>query len=360
MEQNSCQNAEINKKWSYFPTFSPLKHYYVRNTASNSIRLTFFNPLACSIFRYFALINALSTTHELRQEETIQRIQHFTTQLRTTMQIGKYNRLLINRFVDFGAYLIDDEDNEVLLPKRYLTGDEELDDEIEVFVYNDSENRPVATTEQPFATVGQFCLLRVKAVNAIGAFLDWGLAAKDLLVPFREQRVRMQAGRSYIVFVYLDPSSQRIVASAKLDKFLSNSIPDYYHRQKVDALIVQQQEIGYRVIIDGKFWGMIYNNEIYQPVNIGEHHMAFVKQVREDGKIDITLAKIEKMRIDDVAELIIKHLNAHNGEMALNDKSSPDDILRTFNCSKKDFKKALGLLYKQHKITLGNVVKRSW
>lgn len=273
------------------------------------------------------------------------------------MRIGEYNKLLINRFVDFGAYLIDDEDNEVLLPKRYLTGFEELDDEIEVFVYNDSENRPVATTEQPVASVGQFCLMRVKAVNAIGAFLDWGLTAKDLLVPFREQRVRMQAGRSYIVYIYLDPSSQRIVASAKLDKFLSNDLPDYYHRQKVDVLIVQQQEIGYRVIIDGKFWGMIYNNELYQPVNIGEHHMGFIKQVRDDGKIDVTLAKIEKMRIEDVADDIFHYLQENGGIMTLNDKSSPEDILRTFNCSKKDFKKALGLLYKQHKVTLGNEVK---
>lgn len=273
------------------------------------------------------------------------------------MKIGQYNKLMINRFVDFGAYLIDDEHNEVLLPKRYLTGDEELDDWIEVFVYNDSENRPVATTEHPHATVGEFCLMRVKAVNAIGAFLDWGLVAKDLLVPFREQRVRMQAGRSYIVYVYLDENSGRIVASAKLDKFLGDSLPDYYHRQKVDALIVQQQEIGYRVIIDGKHWGMIYNNEIYNPVNIGEHHMAFVKQVRDDGKIDVTLAKIEKMRVDDVASEILKYLKHNGGSMTLNDKSAPDDIMRTFNCSKKDFKKALGQLYKQHRITLGDTVK---
>ena len=272
------------------------------------------------------------------------------------MIIGNYNILMINRFVDFGAYLIDKQGNEVLLPKRYLTGEEELDDEIEVFVYNDSENRPVATTERPFATIGQFCLMRVKAVNAIGAFLDWGLVAKDLLVPFREQRVRMQAGRSYIVYVYLDPSSKRIVASAKLDKFLDNTLPDYYHRQKVDALIVQQQEIGYRIIVDGKHWGMIYNNELYQPVNIGEHHMGFVKQVRDDGKIDVTLAKIEKMRIDDVADDILQYLQANGGTMSLNDKSSPEEILRAFNCSKKDFKKALGLLYKQHKVTLGNEV----
>ena len=272
------------------------------------------------------------------------------------MKLGEYNKLMINRFVDFGAYLIDEQGNEVLLPKRYLSGEEELDDYLEVFVYNDSENRPVATTERPFATVGQFCLMRVKAVNAIGAFLDWGLVAKDLLVPFREQRVRMQAGRSYIVYVYLDPSSERIVASAKLDKFLGNTLPDYYHRQKVDVLITQQLEIGYRVILDGKFWGMIYNNELYQQVNIGEHHIGFIKQVRDDGKIDVTLAKIEKMRIDDVADDILNYLQQNGGSMALNDKSSPEEILRTFNCSKKDFKKALGLLYKQHKVSLDDKV----
>ena len=273
------------------------------------------------------------------------------------MEIGKYNKLTINRFVDFGAYLIDNKGNEVLLPKRYLTSEEELDDTIEVFVYNDSENRPVATTEHPHATVGQFCLMRVKAVNAIGAFLEWGLVAKDLLVPFSEQRVRMQAGRSYIVYIYLDPTSQRIVASAKLDKFIDKRIPDYYHRQKVDVLIVQQQEIGYRVIVNGKHWGMIYNNENYNTVNIGEHHMGFIKQVRDDGKIDVTLSKIEKMRVDDVAAAILEHLKSHGGVMTLNDKSSPEDILQAFNCSKKDFKKALGLLYKQHKITLNDDVR---
>jgi len=273
------------------------------------------------------------------------------------MEIGKYNKLTINRFVDFGAYLIDNKGNEVLLPKRYLTGEEELDDTIEVFVYNDSENRPVATTEHPHATVGQFCLMRVKAVNAIGAFLEWGLVAKDLLVPFSEQRVRMQAGRSYIVYIYLDPTSQRIVASAKLDKFIDKRIPDYYHRQKVDVLIVQQQEIGYRVIVNGKHWGMIYNNENYNTVNIGEHHMGFIKQVRDDGKIDVTLSKIEKMRVDDVAAAILEHLKSHGGVMTLNDKSSPEDIQQAFNCSKKDFKKALGLLYKQHKITLNDDVR---
>lgn len=263
----------------------------------------------------------------------------------------------INRMVDFGAYLIDEDTHEVLLPKRYLTPEMKVGDMIRVFVYNDSENRPVATTEEPKAVVGDFALMRVKAVNKVGAFLDWGLVAKDLLVPFSEQRVDMQAGRSYIVRVYLDPASQRIVASAKLAKFLNQTEPDYYHRERVEVLIVQRSDLGYRVIINNEHWGQIYQNETYQDVNIGDRFTAFVKQVRPDGKVDVTLAKIEKMRVDDLADRIEEYLKNHDGEMTLTDKSSPEDINKAFECSKKDFKKALGLLYKQQKVTLGDTVK---
>ncbi len=273
------------------------------------------------------------------------------------MKIGQYNRLRINRTVDFGAYLIDDDTHEVLLPKRYMTPDMKVGDEIDVFVYNDSENRPVATTERPRAVVGDFALMRVKAVNKVGAFLDWGLVAKDLLVPFSEQRVDMQAGRSYIVHVYLDEASQRIVASAKLAKFLNQTEPDYYHREKVEVLVVQRSDLGYRVIINNEHWGQIYQNETYQDVNIGDRLTAFVKQVRPDGKVDVTLAKIEKMRVDDLAIRILDYLQAHDGEMNLTDKSAPDDINKAFMCSKKDFKKALGLLYKQQRVTLSDTVK---
>ena len=270
------------------------------------------------------------------------------------MEIGQYNQLRINRMVDFGAYLVDDDTHEVLLPKRYLTPDMKVDDTVRVFVYNDSENRPVATTETPKAVVGDFALMRVKAVNKVGAFLDWGLVAKDLLVPFSEQRVDMQTGRSYIVRIYLDPASERIVASAKLAKFLNRTEPDYYHREKVEVLVVQRSDLGYRVIINNEHWGQIYQNEIYQDVNIGDRLTAFIKQVRPDGKIDVTLSKIEKMRVDDLAERIHAYLESHGGEMALTDKSSPDDINKAFQCSKKDFKKALGLLFKQQKVILGS------
>jgi len=273
------------------------------------------------------------------------------------MKIGEYNELRINRTVDFGAYLIDDDTHEVLLPKRYLTPEMKVGDTIRVFVYNDSENRPVATTEQPYAVVGDFALLRVKAVNKVGAFLDWGLVAKDLLVPFSEQRVDMKVGRSYIVRVYLDEASHRIVASAKLAKFLNHTEPDYYHRERVEVLVVQRSDMGYRVIVEGAHWGQIYQNETYQDVNVGDRLTAFVKQVRPDGKVDLTLSKIEKMRVDDLSDRILDYLKANNGEMTLTDKASPDDINKVFQCSKKDFKKALGLLYKQQKVTLGDTVK---
>ena len=274
-----------------------------------------------------------------------------------TMKIGEFNELRINRMVDFGAYLIDDDTHEVLLPKRYLSPEMKEGDDIRVFVYNDSENRPVATTEVPHAVVGDFALMRVKAVNRVGAFLDWGLVAKDLLVPFSEQRVDMKVGRSYIVRVYLDEASHRIVASAKLSKFLNRTEPDYYHRERVEVLVVQRSDLGYRVIVNNAHWGQIYQNETYQDVNVGDRLTAFVKQVRPDGKVDLTLAKIEKMRVDDLSDRIEQYLKEHNGEMTLTDKSDPDDINKVFNCSKKDFKKALGLLYKQQKVALGDTVK---
>lgn len=270
------------------------------------------------------------------------------------MYIGKINKLRINRCVDFGYYLVDDEGCEVLMPRRYITPQMHVGDMVEVFVYNDSENRPIAVTEQPKAVVGDFVLMRVKAVNAVGAFLDWGLSAKDLLVPFREQRVRMVAGRWYIVHVYLDHESNRIVASAKLDKFLDNRLPHYYHRQKVDVLIVQRTDLGYKVIVDNLYWGMVYQSETYTSVNVGERHTGFIKQVRDDGKIDVTLSKIEKMRVDDLSQAILDEMKKTGGVLALNDKSSPEDIAKVFQCSKKDFKKALGQLYKLKLVSLND------
>ena len=265
--------------------------------------------------------------------------------------IGKINSLEIARRTEQGFYLIDENGNEVLLPNRYITDDMNIGDTIDVFVYNDSEDRPIATTETPYAQVGEFALLRVKAVNSIGAFLDWGLM-KDLLVPFREQRMRMIAGRSYIVYVYVDDESKRIVASANLDKFLDNKIPEYKFRKKADILVVKRTDLGFKVIVDNLFSGMIYHDEIYQDINIGEHYSAFIKNVRPDGKIDLKLGDREVKRVKGLADVIMDYIKANGGSMQITDSSSPEMIRAVFNCSKKDFKKTLGFLYKAKKIII--------
>ena len=265
--------------------------------------------------------------------------------------IGKINSLEIARRTEQGFYLIDENGNEVLLPNRYITADMNIGDTIDVFVYNDSEDRPIATTETPYAQVGEFALLRVKAVNSIGAFLDWGLM-KDLLVPFREQRMRMIAGRSYIVYVYVDDESKRIVASAKLDKFLDNKIPEYKFRKKADILVVKRTDLGFKVIVDNLFSGMIYHDEIYQDINIGEHYTAFIKNVLPDGKIDLKLGDREVKRVKGLADVIMDYIKANGGSMQITDSSSPEMIRAVFNCSKKDFKKTLGFLYKAKKIII--------
>ncbi|MGN0212385.1 MAG: S1 RNA-binding domain-containing protein [Muribaculaceae bacterium] len=265
--------------------------------------------------------------------------------------IGKTNSLEIARRTEQGLYLNDDCGNEVLLPNRYITDDMNIGDTIDVFVYNDSEDRPIATTERPYAQVGEFALLRVKAVNSIGAFLDWGLI-KDLLVPFREQKMRMVAGRSYIVYVYVDDESRRIVASAKLDKFLDNKIPEYKFRQKVDILVARRTDLGFKVVVDNLFWGMIYHDEIFHDVNIGERYKAFIKAVRPDGKIDLKLGDREVRRVKSLADVIMEYIDNNGGSMKLTDSSSPEMIRAVFNCSKKDFKKTLGFLYKAKKIVI--------
>lgn len=266
-------------------------------------------------------------------------------------KIGKTNELKIAREVDFGFYLKDDEGNEILLPQKYATEDMKIGDKISVFVYKDSEDRPVATTEKPKAEVGQFAFLQVNAVNEIGAFLDWGLI-KDLLVPFREQKVRMVKGRFYTVFLYLDDQTERVVASAKINKFLDNKIPDLKPHDTVSIRIVQRTDLGFKVIVNNLFSGMIYHNEIFSPVNIGEVHPAIVKTIRKDDKIDLIIGKHVKSRVDELAEEIGTILDQQGGTLSLNDSSSPEDIKEVLHCSKKDFKKAVGLLLKSKKIEI--------
>lgn len=266
-------------------------------------------------------------------------------------QLGKTNTLRIRRKTDFGLYLADNDGNEILLPNRYVTADMHTGDNIDVFVYKDSEDRIVATTETPKAQVGEFALLKVVATNSAGAFLDWGLP-KDLLVPFREQKTDMVVGRSYIVYVYVDYNSDRIVASAKINKFLDNCPVKYRQGDPVDIMIAQRTDIGYKVIIDNLFSGIIYHNEIFRTVNIGDRFEAFIKNIREDGKIDVTLADRADRRTPELADKILMYLMSHGRRMTLTDKSSPEAIKSAFECSKKDFKKAIGYLYKKKIISL--------
>jgi predicted RNA-binding protein (virulence factor B family) len=267
------------------------------------------------------------------------------------LQIGKTNNLEITHRVDFGLYLDGGEAGEILLPLRYATRDMKPGDHIDVFIYRDSEDRLIATTEKPYAQVGEFAFLQAKATNNVGAFLDWGLP-KDLLVPFREQKVRMQPGRYYTVYVFLDDETQRIVASAKLQKFLDNKIPDFKVGDEVKARIYQETELGYKVIVNDLFSGLIYHNQIFSEVNIGELHHATVHNVRPDGKIDLILGKKQRNRINDLAEDILDYINECGGRITLTDKSSPEDIRETFQCSKKDYKKAIGTLFKAKEIII--------
>lgn len=269
------------------------------------------------------------------------------------LQIGKFNKLKVVKTVDFGVYLDGGEKGEILLPRKFVPGHLCGEgDEVDVFIYYDSEDRLIATTQTPKVKVGEFARLQVKSVTKVGAFLDWGLEAKDLLVPFREQNADMQPGNYYVVYVYLDFATGRIVASAKLDKFLDNVPPEYSANQPVDILVVQETSLGYKVIIENLHWGIIYHNEIFRPVKIGERLRAYIKQVRDDEKIDVALQPSGYDRIDPLSELILQRLEAENGVLPLSDKSPVEEIARYFQCSKKSFKKAIGALYKARRIVI--------
>jgi hypothetical protein len=268
------------------------------------------------------------------------------------IQLGKKNTLSVLRKVDFGFYLDGAEYDSILLPKRYAPEDLKEGDEIEVFIYLDSEDRIIATTETPLVMVNECGYLLAKDVNDFGAFLDWGLS-KDLFVPFREQKMRMVAGKKYWVYVYVDTETDRIVASAKIDKFLDKYNPPYSEGDEVAIKIHSLCDLGTKVIVDDLYWGVIYENEIFEKLTIGETRIAFIKKIREDLKLDISLTKIGyENKISDIETTIVSALEAHNGFLALNDKSSADEIKDTLSMSKKSFKMAIGGLYKMGKITI--------
>ncbi|RXE71511.1 GntR family transcriptional regulator [Muribaculaceae bacterium Isolate-002 (NCI)] len=267
------------------------------------------------------------------------------------IQIGRYNNLKVVKIVDFGLYLDGGDDGEILLPARYITELPQPGDEMNVFVYRDSEDRLIATTDRPFATVGEFAYLQVTAVNKVGAFMQWGLP-KDLLVPFREQKVSMKQGGIYLVYIYVDDATKRIVASAKIEKFIGNRFPDYAPGTKVKALVYNHNELGYRCIVDNLYHGLIYQNETFRPVELGVEIDAYVKRVRDDGKIDLTVSPVASVRVERLAARILEKVRENNGRLPVSDHSSAELIQEMFECSKKDFKKAIGLLYKQRVISI--------
>ncbi|MDP4207152.1 MAG: S1-like domain-containing RNA-binding protein [Bacteroidota bacterium] len=265
--------------------------------------------------------------------------------------IGKNNTLEVVRMVDFGAYLDGEELGEILMPQKYLPQDCKPGDQVDVFVYLDSEDRLVATTEKPYAMVGEFASLKVVSVNTVGAFLDWGLL-KDLLVPYREQKQKMEVDRYYLVYIYLDHESKRIVASAKIEKHVDNVLPDYEEGQEVDLIICNPTELGYKAIINNAHFGMLYNNEVFTTLRRGQHLKGYIKKIREDEKIDLTLHKPGYEKVEDFTETIVEKLKNSGGFIPVNDKTPSDTIYGLFGVSKKTFKKAIGALYKNRVITI--------
>ena len=270
------------------------------------------------------------------------------------IQLGKYCTLKVVKELDFGMYLDGGEEfGEILLPTKYIPNGTKIGDELEVFLYLDSEDRIIATTLRPFAQAGEFAYLQVASVNRVGAFLDWGLP-KDLLVPFREQRSEMKQGYKYIVYIYADVESRRLVASAKLNKFLDNTPVEYEYNQEVDLLVTQKTDLGWKVIVNSRHSGMIYDNEIFVPIQKGDRIKGYVKHIRSDEKLDITLQKtgynVDAM--DALAKEIFEKLKASGGIIPLSDKSSAEEIAEIFGCSKKSYKKAIGSLYKSKLINI--------
>ena len=279
-------------------------------------------------------------------------IHFYSTLLQKMIKLGRFNDLQIARTVDFGVYMTDGEGVEILMPRKYVPESAAEGDTLHCFVYQDSEARLIATTEHPYAQVGEFASLLVRSVNKVGAFADWG-TSKELLIPHSEQPKEMEEGRRYIVYIHIDEVSGRIVGTARLDKYLDNVPARYEHNQEVDVLVWKPTPLGYKVIIDHLHTGLIYSNQIFQPVHVGEHCKAWVREVREDEKIDLSLQPLGYRNVIDSAESqVLRALHLHGGFLSLTDKSDPADVAEVLQMSKKNFKKAVGALYKQQRITL--------
>ncbi|OQY49845.1 MAG: GntR family transcriptional regulator [Desulfobacteraceae bacterium 4572_87] len=266
-------------------------------------------------------------------------------------EIGRINNLTVKRKRDYGVHLDGGGSGDILLPKKHMPKECRPGDAVEVFVYADREGHLRATTQKPYATVGQFAELRVAANTSAGSFLDWGME-KDLLVPKKEQQSKMAEGKSYVVFVFLDKKTNRVTASSKLDKFLDLQPPDYEVGEGVDLLICDKTDMGYKVVVNNSHWGMVYQNEVFQKLHTGQRLKGYIKLIRDDLKIDISLQQPGYRKIDDISRNILKTIKDLGGNIAVTDKSPPREIYARFGVSKKTFKKAIGTLYKKRLITI--------
>lgn len=269
------------------------------------------------------------------------------------LKLGDYNSLKIVKRVDFGLYLDGGDEGEVLLPKRYCTPQMRLGDELNVFIYLDQDERIVATTEQPLAKVGEFAYLEVAWTNQYGAFLKWG-PMKDLFCPFREQKQRMEQGHSYIVYVMEDEESHRLMATAKVERHIAplDSLKGGVHGDAANCLVWQKTDLGFKVIVDNKYQGLLYDNQIFQPLHTGDRLTAYIDHVRQDGKIDMTLQPTGRQHTLDFAEVLLRYLYENDGRCDLGDKSPAELIADRFKVSKKAYKKAIGDLYRRRLITI--------
>ncbi|QKE62689.1 GntR family transcriptional regulator [Aquipseudomonas campi] len=267
--------------------------------------------------------------------------------------IGRYNSLQVVKQTDFGLYLDGGADGEILLPNRYVPKGESSDigDWLNVFVYLDSEDRLIATTEKPKAQVGGFASLKVAEINSVGLFLDWGLP-KDLLLPHSEEKRPLQVGDYCVVHVYLDKRSKRITATARLDRYLDNTPPRYKVGDAVDLLVVEKTDMGFKAIINNQHWGLIHKNEVFKFLRNGMQEKGYIKELRADGKISLSLQPVGQEATGSLGEQILARLREQGGSLALSDKSPPEAITQAFGVSKGNFKKAIGGLFKQGLIVI--------
>ena len=277
------------------------------------------------------------------------------------IQLGDYNTLTVTKVVDFGLYLDGGDEGEILLPARYVPAEAMVGDQLRVFIYLDQDERPVATTQQPLAKVGDFAWLEVAWVNEYGAFLHWGLM-KNLFCPFREQKMRMQKGQRYLVYVTVDEESYRLMATAKVDRYLFPSNTDitqppyqlYKHGDAVDIIVWQKTDLGFKVIVDNRYQGQLYEGQIFQPIHSGDRLKAYIDHVRQDNKIDLTLQPTGQRQTEEFADILLRYLQENGGRCDLGDKSPSELIQDRFKVSKKVYKKAIGTLFRNRQITIGD------